>query len=155
MFQFIIGAKQIPMMIHSALVAEQSHDLESLVNGSMQEASSGIVIWEDVGKEISARYAQFVYTGDYDTPLHTTMGYPSQLPPLDQAEEEPDSAEDPAWPKGGWNVPESNPKTLFKSKKTPKYFELSYHHRLCQTRSIYGRNHAKTKAQKRITVQSF
>lgn len=136
------------MMIHSALVAEQSHDLEILVNGSMQ--------WDRyLGRCGKRDICQFVYTGDYDTPLHTTMGYFSQLPPLDQAEEEPDSAEDPAWPKGGWNVPESIPKTLFKSKKTPKYFELSYQHRLCQTRSIYGRNHAKTKAQKRITVQSF
>lgn len=80
-------------MIHSALVAEQSHDLESLVNGSMQEASSGTVIWEDVEKETSARFAQFVYAGDYDTPLHTTMGDPSQLPPLDKAEEEPTQLE--------------------------------------------------------------
>lgn len=55
----------------------------------MQVASSGNVIWEDVEKETSPRFAQFVYTGDYDIPLHTKMGDRSQLIPLDKAEEEP------------------------------------------------------------------
>ena len=142
MFQFIVGAKQIPMMIHSTLVAEQSHDLESLVNGSMQEASSGTVIWEDVEKETSPRFAQFVYTGDYDTPLHTTMGDPSQLPPLDKAEEEPTQLKI----QHGRRVPESIPETLFKGKKTPK---------TDSARPQYmGETALKKKAQNRITVQS-
>lgn len=62
------------MMIHTALVAEQSPALESMVNGSMQEATSGTVIWEDVAKDTFGRFAQFVYAGDYDTPPHNTMG---------------------------------------------------------------------------------
>lgn len=32
MFTFLVSAEQIPMMIHTALVAEQSLALESLVN---------------------------------------------------------------------------------------------------------------------------
>lgn len=64
-----------------------------------------------IGKRESARFAQFFYTGDYDTPLHTTMGDPSQLPPLDKAEEEPTQLKI----QQGRRVPESIPKPLFKS----------------------------------------
>lgn len=126
MFQFSVGAKQIPMMIHTALVAEQSPALASLVNGFMQEATSGTVIWEDVDEETFARFARFVYTGDYDTPLHTTMGDPSQLPLLNKAEEELDVNKDSIWPDDSWDAPKSIPKNLVKRKKKLKFSELSY-----------------------------
>lgn len=118
MFKFLVGEKHIPMIIHTALVAEQSPALESLVNGSMQEATSGTVIWEDVEEETFGRFAQFVYTWDYDTPSHTTMEDHSQLRTFDKAEEEL---------KGSWDLPDhSIPKPFIKSKKTLKFSELSY-----------------------------
>lgn len=128
MFTFLVGVEQIPMMIHTALVAEQSPALESLVNGSMQEATSGTVIWEDVEEDTFGRFAQFVYAGDYDTPPHNTMGDQSQLPPLDKAEEQPDITSESTLSKNGWNPNafESIPKKFSKSKKAPEFSELSY-----------------------------
>ncbi|MCJ1243637.1 hypothetical protein MMC30_000834 [Trapelia coarctata] len=58
------------MTIHTALVAVQSPTLRNLVSGSMEEARTGEVIWEDVGEETFALFAQFVYTGDYTPPSH-------------------------------------------------------------------------------------
>lgn len=51
MLKFLVGAEQILMMIHTALVAELSPALESLVDGSMQEAISGTIIWEDLEED--------------------------------------------------------------------------------------------------------
>lgn len=125
MFTFLVGEEQVSMMIHIALVAEQSPVLESLVNGSMQEATSGIVIWKDVEEDTFGRFAQFVYTGDYDAPSHTTMG--DHLPTLDKAEEERDTTAESALSKGDWDLRDhSIPKPSVKSKKTPKFSELSY-----------------------------
>lgn len=126
MFTFLVGAEQIPMMIHTVLVAEQSPALESLVNGSMQEATSGAVIWEDVEEDTFGRFAQFVYAGDYDTPCHTTMEDHSQLPPLDKAEEQPDITSESTLLKGGCDVPDSIPKKSLKSKKALGFSELRY-----------------------------
>lgn len=120
MFAFIVGAEQIPMMIHTALVAEQSPALESLVNGSMQEATSGTVIWEDVEEDTFGRFAQFVYTGDYDTPSHTTMEDHSQVPPLDKTEEQPDIMF------GFGHAHDSKFEAGLKGKRAPKFSELSY-----------------------------
>ena len=53
------------MTIHTILASEQSSALRTLVSGSMKEAQAGTVDWEDVDEETFARWAQFVYTGDY------------------------------------------------------------------------------------------
>lgn len=53
------------MTIHTLLAAEQSSALHTLVSGSMKEAQTGTVNWEDLDEETFARWAQFVYTGDY------------------------------------------------------------------------------------------
>lgn len=123
MFTFLVGVEQIPMMIHTALVAEQSPALESLVNGSMQEATSGTVIWEDVEEDTFGRFAQFVYAGDYDTPSHTTVEDHSQLPPLDKAEEQHDESR---LLKGNWDEPDSIPQKGLRSKKGFRFSELRY-----------------------------
>lgn len=128
MFTFLVGAEQIPMMIHTALVAEQSPALESLVNGSMQEATSGTVIWEDVAEDTFGRFAQFAYAGDYDTPSHTTMGDHSQLPSLDKAEEQPDIISGSPILMGSWAAPDSFPQkgASLKGKRAPEFSDLSY-----------------------------
>lgn len=59
------------MTIHKALVAAQSASLRGLVTGSMEEANSGKVVWEDVDEDTFVLFAEFVYTGDYATALKT------------------------------------------------------------------------------------
>jgi hypothetical protein len=56
------------MTIHTALVAEQSPTLRNLVVGFMEEAQTGTAVWEDTDEGTFARFAQFVYTGDYTQP---------------------------------------------------------------------------------------
>lgn len=64
-FRFLVEKHQQPMAIHTVLVAEQSPALSTLVGGFMEEAQTGTAIWEEVDKDTFARWAQFVYTGDY------------------------------------------------------------------------------------------
>ena len=53
------------MTIHTALVAEQSPTLRSLVTGVMEEGQTGRGTLDDVDEDTFARFAQFMYTGDY------------------------------------------------------------------------------------------
>ncbi|MCJ1392038.1 hypothetical protein MMC18_004905 [Xylographa bjoerkii] len=69
------------MTIHSALVAEQSPALRSLVTGNMEEARTGHVTWDDVDEETFARFAQFVYTGDYSPASHILLEPDIHVPP--------------------------------------------------------------------------
>lgn len=52
-------------------MAAQSASLRGLVTGSMEEANSGKVVWEDVDEDTFVLFAEFVYTGDYATALKT------------------------------------------------------------------------------------
>lgn len=103
-------------MIHSALVAEQSHDLESLVNGSMQEASSGTVIWEDWKKRICKICPVFLYWGLWYSITH----YNGRSFPITTTRQggRTDSAEDSARPKGAWE----HPKIPFQELKDAQIF---------------------------------
>ena len=56
------------MTVHTALVAMQSPTLEKLVSGSMEEAQTRTVVWEDVEEDTFGLFAQFVYTADYTPP---------------------------------------------------------------------------------------
>ena len=64
-FHFLVGKHQKTMTVHMIPIAEQSAALASLVSGSMKEARIGTVTWEHVDEETFARWAQFLYTGDY------------------------------------------------------------------------------------------
>lgn len=70
-FEFLVGRERKPMTIHKALVTAQSAPLRGLVTGSMEEANSGKVVWEDVDEDTFVLFAEFVYTGDYATALKT------------------------------------------------------------------------------------
>ena len=81
------------MAIHTVLVAEQSPTLSTLVRGSMKEAQTGTVTWEDVDEDTFARWAQFVYTGDYPPPSCSIVPEPTAvakdaLPPPEPEREE-------------------------------------------------------------------
>ena len=64
------------MMMHSALIAEQSPVLRNLVSGPMEEAQAGTVSWEDVDVDTFGLFAEFVYTGDYTPLSHITSEGP-------------------------------------------------------------------------------
>lgn len=68
-FEFLVGPERKPMTIHKALVAAQSAALRGLVTGSMEEANSQKVLWEDVDQDTFTLFAEFAYTGDYATAL--------------------------------------------------------------------------------------
>lgn len=62
------------MSIHTALLAEQSLELRTLVGRPMKEARSGEAEWPEVDPATFARFAQFVYTGDYCTTMKDSPG---------------------------------------------------------------------------------
>ncbi|MCJ1286972.1 hypothetical protein MMC26_006319 [Xylographa opegraphella] len=69
-FTFFIGKQHPPTTIHTALVAEQSPALGNLVTGIMEEGQTGRVTFDDVDEDTFARFAQFVYMGDYAPAAH-------------------------------------------------------------------------------------
>ncbi|CZT13780.1 uncharacterized protein RAG0_17278 [Rhynchosporium agropyri] len=64
-FKFIIGLDEVPIVVHEAVLAEQSPALAVLMRGEMAESVAGESRWTDVDKETFIRFAQFAYTGDY------------------------------------------------------------------------------------------
>ena len=68
------------MMIHTTFAAEQSSALHALVTGFMEEAQTGTAIWEDVDVDTFARFAQFIYTGDYPPPSCNAIKEPPAVP---------------------------------------------------------------------------
>lgn len=78
---FSVAEQRKPMTIHTALVVAQSPVLRKLVTGSMEEAQSGRVTLEDVDEDTFARFAQFVYTGDYMPAAHVLLEPEAFAPP--------------------------------------------------------------------------
>lgn len=58
------------MSVHADAIAKQSAPLDTLINGPMKEAESGVAEWKDVEEATFIRFCQFAYTGDYKTPEH-------------------------------------------------------------------------------------
>lgn len=56
------------MSIHTGLVAIQSTALNTLINNVTKGSTGGEVIWEDVDEHTFARFAQFLYSGNYAAP---------------------------------------------------------------------------------------
>jgi hypothetical protein len=52
--------------LHRSLVARVSEPLESLMEGGMQETQQGSGPMSDIDKETFARFAEFIYSGDYN-----------------------------------------------------------------------------------------
>ena len=81
------------MTIHTVLVAEQSPALKTLVSGFMEEAQTGTATWEEMDEDTFARWAQFVYTGDYSPASHSMVAEPEtvasniSVPPEPEREE--------------------------------------------------------------------
>jgi hypothetical protein len=70
-FLFVVGENKAEFTVHADIIGKQSQALNSLVNGSMTEASGGKATFEDIQEDTFIRFCQFAYTGDYVTPDFT------------------------------------------------------------------------------------
>ncbi|PMD40831.1 hypothetical protein L207DRAFT_459618 [Hyaloscypha variabilis F] len=104
-FKFIIGPDEVPIVVHEAVLAEQSPELAALMRGEMAESIAGESRWMDVDKGTFVRFAQFAYTGNYSTPKGSTA----------QAVVEAESSAPPQEPglidgrESAWQFPPSRP----------------------------------------------
>ena len=64
-FRFLVGQNLKSMTVHADAVAQQSDALRKLVFGDMREAKEREAKWDDVEEATFARFAQFIYTGQY------------------------------------------------------------------------------------------
>lgn len=104
-FKFIIGADEVPIMVHKAAFADQSRALRALMQGTISEGSAGQAKWEDVDIKTFVRFAQFVYTGDYSIPrmIVRSSKQPLSLGTIiDEATPLPDEPQENFWG-GFWN----------------------------------------------------
>lgn len=90
LFRFLVGPEKEEFTIHSALVAHQSPELDTLVYGKFKESADGAVDWDDIDETTFISFWQYVYTGDYDTPEAVLV-----IPPNDDLKE-PAFGEPPA-----------------------------------------------------------
>ncbi len=67
-FTFIVGAGHKSFRVHTAIIAHYSLPLSVLVSGPMIEAREGLATLDDVDEGTFARFCQYAYAGDYDTP---------------------------------------------------------------------------------------
>jgi hypothetical protein len=66
MFEFKIGQTQ-SFALHTKLAADHSPFLKALMTGQMREAKEGIAIIDDVDEDTFACFAEFIYSGNYDS----------------------------------------------------------------------------------------
>jgi len=146
-FTFFVGKQHKPMTIHTALVAEQSPVLRTLVSGSMEEAHSGRATWEDVDEDTFARFAQFVYTGDYSPAAHEECGLDTDAPSepehevnedpvittdaiviIDEESYEPPAVEEHSWAR--WDSPKRQTKIEKRASKPKRPLRTKFHDRI-------------------------
>ncbi|EOO01092.1 hypothetical protein UCRPA7_3362 [Phaeoacremonium minimum UCRPA7] len=65
-FQFLVGPEKRKFMLHKEILARLSPALDALLNGSMREATEGVVEWDDLDEDTFVRFGQYAYTGEYD-----------------------------------------------------------------------------------------
>lgn len=61
-----MGEEKKEFLIHKRAIARLSPALDTLLNGSMREASEGRVCWPDVDADTFIRFACFAYSHDYE-----------------------------------------------------------------------------------------
>lgn len=68
-FIFGIGENNVKITVHAAAIAKLSQALDVLINRPIEEFQTGIARLEDVLEDTFVRVCQFVYRGDYETPV--------------------------------------------------------------------------------------
>ncbi|KAI1089561.1 hypothetical protein F5B19DRAFT_504524 [Rostrohypoxylon terebratum] len=73
-FKFIVGPNKKEFLVHADVFARLSGPLNALINGKFTEAERGYTTWDDVAEGTFKRFAQFAYSGDYDSikPKHSS-----------------------------------------------------------------------------------
>lgn len=65
---FVVGPESKEFTVHNTAVSTLSKPLDRLLNGKMQEAVEGRVIWEDLDEGTFVRFIHWAYTGSYNIP---------------------------------------------------------------------------------------
>jgi BTB/POZ domain len=66
---FQVGESQQPFHLHTALVADCSPFLKALMTGQMKEAQENTVNLPDIDALTFARFAEYIYRGNYNVPV--------------------------------------------------------------------------------------
>jgi hypothetical protein len=122
-FVFFVGENQAAITVHGAVIAKQSKALDTLINGSMAEASDGKANFDDVQEDTFVRFCQFAYTGNYTTPEFThkpAVESPDVLFPLATSRYASTIVHDDSIPPAPETVPEPEPEVADVWGFTPK-----------------------------------
>ncbi|KAK0386910.1 hypothetical protein NLU13_5223 [Sarocladium strictum] len=66
--RFLVGPSEKEFTIHCGSLKGLSQYFCALVEGQIREASEGVVKWPHVDNDTFSRFAEFVYTGEYNNP---------------------------------------------------------------------------------------
>ncbi|RFU31927.1 hypothetical protein B7463_g4426, partial [Scytalidium lignicola] len=73
LFTFVVGEKEARITAHANAIANQSVTLDALINGSMNEAQTGVAVLKDVQEDTFVRFCQYAYIGNYKAPDHDNV----------------------------------------------------------------------------------
>lgn len=71
-FSFDIGQSKTRFTLHKKLVSRHSEPLDRLMHGGFKESQLGVGCIEDIEPEAFARFAEYIYSGDYSVASPTT-----------------------------------------------------------------------------------
>ncbi len=66
--QFVVGPQKKEYHVHSTALLSLSKPLDCLLNGQMEEAVNGRVLWDDIDEGTFSRFIQWAYTHGYGDP---------------------------------------------------------------------------------------
>ena len=65
---FQVGPEGTNFTVHAQPLARLSRALNTLINGDMVEAKTGMIDWRDTDEETFLRFCEFAYVQDYTPP---------------------------------------------------------------------------------------
>ena len=65
---FHVGPEGTNFTVHAQPLARLSQPLNTLINGNMLEAKTGVIDWKDTDEETFLRFCEFAYVQDYTPP---------------------------------------------------------------------------------------
>ncbi|KAF2761580.1 hypothetical protein EJ05DRAFT_530280 [Pseudovirgaria hyperparasitica] len=96
-FTFYIGREEKPIVVHAAVIAATSQQLNVLINGGMEESEKQSARFKDVRVDDFIRFCEYAYRGDYTVPPcekirqeQNSLDGKTQ-PPDEQPQQEPSS----------------------------------------------------------------
>jgi len=85
---FHVGPERTNFTMHAQPFAGLSQVLNTLINGDMVEAKTGVIDWKDVDEETFVRFCEFAYVQDYTPPRFSECSddreEPKQVEPAEE-----------------------------------------------------------------------